>query len=137
TLTDIAAGKLQFTPTANANGLAYAAFTFQVQDDGGTTNDGVDLDPSAKTITVNVASVNDAPQGAGKTVTTREDTPYIFGATDFGFSDPNDTPPNTLRAVRITSLPTAGTLAVTGGAALKAGDFVTLTDIAASKLLFT
>ena len=35
-----------FTPAANANGAAYASFTFQVQDDGGTANGGVDLDPT-------------------------------------------------------------------------------------------
>ena len=55
---------LMFTPAANANGTAYASFTFQVQDDGGTANGGVDLDQSANTITINVTSVNDAPAGA-------------------------------------------------------------------------
>ena len=45
-------------------------FTFQVQDDGGTANGGVDLDQSANTITINVTSVNDAPAGTDKTVTT-------------------------------------------------------------------
>ena len=43
---DITAGNLVFTPAANANGAAYASFTFQVQDDGGTANGGVDLDPT-------------------------------------------------------------------------------------------
>ena len=43
---DITAGKLMFTPAANANGAGYASFTFQVQDDGGTANGGVDLDPT-------------------------------------------------------------------------------------------
>ena len=42
------AGKLVFTPAANANGAGYASFTFQVQDDGGTANGGVDLDPVAE-----------------------------------------------------------------------------------------
>ena len=60
---DITAGKLMFTPAANANGAGYASFTFQVQDDGGTANGGVDLDQSANTITINVTSVNDAPGG--------------------------------------------------------------------------
>ena len=47
-IADITAGKLVFTPAANANGAGYASFTFQVQDDGGTANGGVDLDPSAE-----------------------------------------------------------------------------------------
>ena len=42
---DISAGKLKFTPAANANGAGYASFTFQVQDDGGTANGGVDPTP--------------------------------------------------------------------------------------------
>ena len=58
---DINAGLLVFTPAANANGTGYASFTFQVQDDGGTANGGVDLDQSANTLTINVTSVNDAP----------------------------------------------------------------------------
>ena len=89
---DIAAGKLKFFPAANANGAGYASFNFQVRDDGGTANGGVDLDRQANTITVDVTSVNDAPAGADKTVSTNEDTAYTFAAADFGFTDPNDTP---------------------------------------------
>ena len=65
-----------------------------MQDDGGTANGGVDLDQTANTMTINVTSVNDAPAGTDKTVTTNEDTAYTFAARDFGFSDPNDTPAN-------------------------------------------
>src|SRR5262249_33199552 len=57
------------------------------------------------TVTIHVNPVNDAPSGADKTVTTNEDTAYTFAASDFGFSDPNDSPPNTLLAVKITTLP--------------------------------
>ena len=48
TVTDITAGKLTFSPAANGNGQPYTSFTFQVQDDGGTDNGGVDLDPTAE-----------------------------------------------------------------------------------------
>ena len=71
---DISSGNLKFTPAANANGAGYATFTFQVQDNGGTANGGVDLDASANTMTVNVTAVNDAPAGTNNTVTTLEDT---------------------------------------------------------------
>ena len=57
---DIAAGRLVYTPALNGNGIAYAAFTFQVQDDGGTANGGADLDPVANTLTFDVSPVNDA-----------------------------------------------------------------------------
>src|SRR5204862_459694 len=105
---DINAGLLKFSPATNANGAGYASFTFQVQDNGGTANGGGDVDPSANTITVNVTSVNDAPAGADKTVTTNEDTAYTFAATDFGFSDTSDSPANTLLAVKISSPPVNG-----------------------------
>ena len=68
-----------------------------MQDDGGTANGGVDLDPSARTMTVNVTGVNDAPQGTSNTVTALEDNAYTFAAVDFGFSDPNDTRPTRCR----------------------------------------
>src|SRR5260370_6405524 len=59
---DIIAGPLKFTPAADANGASYASFTFQVQDNGGTANGGGDTDPTAKTITINLTPVNDAPR---------------------------------------------------------------------------
>ena len=109
---NIGAGKLVFTPAANANGTGYASFTFQVQDNGGG---GADLDPVAKTMTINVTPVNDAPQGADKTITGNEDTPYTLLVGDFGFSDPLDVPAaNAFAGVRIASLPTAGTLKLSG-----------------------
>jgi hypothetical protein len=58
---NIAAGLLVFTPALHANGSPEAAFTFQVQDNGGTANGGVDLDQSPNTVTINVNAVNDAP----------------------------------------------------------------------------
>ena len=79
----INSGLLKFVPAANANGTSYASFTFQVQDNGGTANGGVDLDQSANTMTVNVTAVNDAPTGTNNTVTTNEDTQYTFTAANF------------------------------------------------------
>ncbi len=63
-----------------------------------------------KVFTVNVTNVNEAPTGTDKTITINEDASHTFAASDFGFSDPNDTPANTLSAIRITTLPAAGTL---------------------------
>src|SRR6185369_13503884 len=97
---DINAGNLKFFPDGNENGTPYATFTFQVQDNGGTANGGVDLDQSANTMTINVNSVNDEPAGANNTVSTNEDTAYTFTAAEFGFTDPNDTPANALAAVK-------------------------------------
>src|SRR5439155_11317005 len=93
---DITGGKLKFCPAANANGSSYASFTFQVQDDGATGGLNQNLDQSADTMTIDVTSVNDAPAGTDKTVTTLEEHNYTFGAADFGFSDLNATPANSL-----------------------------------------
>ncbi len=133
---DISAGKLVFTPVTYVNGNNYASFTFQVENNGGTANGGQNLDPSPKTMTVNVQRVNQAPTGANNTVNTLENVPYIFAAADFGFSDPHDTPPNNLKAVEITTLPGAGVLTDNGNA-VTAGQFVNANDITQGKLIFT
>ena len=133
---DITAGKLKFSPAANANGTPYTTFTFQVQDNGGTTNGGVDLDQSANTITVNVTSVNDAPAGADKTITINEDNGYTLVAADFGFSDTSDSPANALAAVKITTVATHGTLS-DDGTAVTAGQLIPLADITGNKLTFS
>src|SRR5439155_9835447 len=127
---------LVFTPTANANGTGYASFTFQVQDNGGTANSGVDLDQSANTFSFDVTPVNDAPAGADKTVTVNEDASYTFTTADFGFSDTSDSPANTLLAVKITTLPGAGTF-TNNGVAVTAGQFISVADITGGLLKFT
>ena len=135
-LSDISSGWLQFTPALNANGLNYASFTFQVQDNGGTANGGVDLDPTPNAMNINVTSVNDAPSGTDKTVTTLEDTVDTFAISDFGFTDPYDSPANGLLAVKISTLPGAGWL-TDNGVAVTAGQSVALSDISSGWLQFT
>ena len=62
TRVDINAGKLRYTPPANANGPGYASFTFKVR--GSTL-----VSDDAYAMTINVTAVNDAATG----------TPVIFG----------------------------------------------------------
>ena len=52
---------LTFQPDPNGFGAPYASFTFQVQDNGGTANGGVDLDQTPNTITITIAPDNLAP----------------------------------------------------------------------------
>ncbi len=75
------------------------------------------------TVTVDVASVNDAPTGTARTVTTLQDGAYTFSAADFAFTDANDSPANALKAVVISTLPTRGTMTL-GGVAVTAGQTV-------------
>ena len=125
---DLAAGKLTYTPPANANGTGHASFTFRV-------NDGT-ADSAQYTITINVTPVNDAPTASARTVTTNEDTDHTFLAAEFGYADIDD---DALSSVKITALPTAGTLKLDGtpiasGALPKT---VAAADLAAGKLTYT
>ena len=79
--------------------------------------------------------VSDAkPKAADATVTTDEDTAYVFQADDFGFVvvDAGDA----LSSVTIVTQPSAGTLAL-NGTPVTAKQSVTKADIDASKLVFT
>jgi hypothetical protein len=94
---------------------------------------------STQNFSIGVANVNEAPAGTDKAVLTAEDTPYVFSVADFGFTDPGDSSaPNSLLAVKMTTVPGAGAGTLTNnGNAVNAGDFVLATDIAAGHLVFT
>ncbi len=124
--------QLVFTPALNASGINAASFTFQVQDDGGTANGGINLDQSPNRITFNVTPVNDAPSGTDGTLTLLEDSSRAMTAADFGFSDVEGR--SMLAAVRITTLPTAGTLTL-NGMAISAGVLIPAARL--SQLVFT
>ena len=47
--------------------------------------------------------INHAPQGTSTTITLNENGSYTLQEANFGFSDPNDSPPNGLLAVEITT----------------------------------
>jgi VCBS repeat-containing protein len=121
-------GDLTWMPPAGQNGDGFASIGFKVRDNGGLANGGADTDAIARSITINVTAVNDAPNGAGGVVTVSEDTPYLFSATDFGFSDPDG---HQLREVVVTSLPgqgmlRLGTTPVTVNQVIAAADIATL-----------
>ncbi|MCB2008525.1 MAG: DUF4347 domain-containing protein, partial [Rhodoferax sp.] len=59
TVAQLDANLLVFTPAAGASGSPYATIGFQVRDDGGTTNGGVDLDPTVRVLSMQVT--NQAP----------------------------------------------------------------------------
>ncbi|KQP44266.1 DUF4347 domain-containing protein [Pseudorhodoferax sp. Leaf274] len=83
--------------------------------------------------TVGITAVNDAPAGADARVATPQDTAYTFTAADFGFSDVDG---NALQAVRIATVPGAGSLTL-GGVAVAAGQAIGVADIDAGNLRFT
>ena len=117
---------LQITPAAGQSGTTTITITVTATN-GRTATDTFDL---------TVGAVNDPPSGTDNTVITNEDTAYTFTAADFGFTDPNDSPPNTFIAVKITTLPGLGTL-TNNNVAVNAGDFITVADINGGLLKFT
>ncbi|MDE0229690.1 MAG: tandem-95 repeat protein, partial [Spirochaetaceae bacterium] len=109
-------GTLKFTPAANWNGKA--TFTFKVADQS-------DAESAAATATITVTAANDAPEADALAVSTTEDTVLTFTAAAFEdeFSDPESG--DSLKAVRVVTLPaaTAGALAL-GATAVKANDLI-------------
>ena len=96
----------------------------------------MNVDPTPKTMTINVTHVNQSPLGTAKTVTTAKNTAYVFKVADFGFSDPHDSPANTLLTVKITTLPLLGSL-TDNGVAVAVGAHISVADITAGKLKYT
>ena len=99
--------EVEYTPDPNYNGSD--SFTFIADDGTGGTD--------TATVAITVTDVNDAPSGTDKTIAIAEDGSHMFTVADFGFTDPNDSPPDTLLRVQIASLPAAGALTVNGNPA--------------------
>ena len=131
---DITAGKLKFQPVANANSAGYDSFTFQVQDDGGVANGGVDTDQSANTITIDVTAVNDVPMATGNTVIANEDVPLVIGASDFNFTDVES---DSLASVTITGLNLNGGTLTHSAGAVTVTNGMTVTVAQLADLTFT
>jgi hypothetical protein len=83
-----------------------------------------------------VVSPDRAPRGFANRVTTPANTAYVFAPADFGFTDADDSPPDNFHAVKVTTLPSAGTL-TDNGVPVHAGDFVSVSDITSGLLVFT
>jgi hypothetical protein len=79
---------------------------------------------------------NHAPVGTSKTVNGVENTGYVFKVSDFGFSDPHDVPANSLKSVKIVTLPARGTL-TDNGVLVAVGAHVAVADISGGKLKYT
>ena len=106
---DITADKLVWTPGHDAYGDDLASVTFQVRDNGGTANGGIDLDPTPNTLTFNVAEVNDAPVARNDQYATREDYPLYVTAAAGVIGNDSDIDGNALLAVLVTG-PAYGSL---------------------------
>ena len=91
---DINAGKLVFTPAPDGNGDGYDAFTFRVQDDGGTDNGGTDTS-QLRAIHIDVNPLPDDPVAAddvGAGFVTDEETAFTTDSVLANDSDPDGDP---------------------------------------------
>ena len=114
-------GSYTFTPDVNYSGAVPVA-TY-------TVSDGALTDTA--TLTLNVGA-NTTPDGTDTTYTLAEDGSKTFAAVDFGFTDPDTG--QTLQAVRIDTLPGAGTLTLSGNP-VTAGDVIPVAQL--GNLVFT
>ena len=107
--------QLTWTPAPGSVGNGVASFTFQVQDDGGTANGGLDLDASPNTISFNV-SANLPPVAVNDSYTTVQDAPAITLGPLGNDSDPDGEPLHLVSLNGTVITPgTAQTIAVTNG----------------------
>ncbi len=92
------------------------------------------------TLIANVAldadGINKAPEGTNATVTTNEDLAYTIKAVDFGFTDPDDFPANSFTGVRVSSLPSKGSLTL-NNAAVSANQIIPILSINSNLLRYT
>ena len=135
---------LVFTPNPNTSdplippGSPYATFTFQVKDNGLTANGGVDTDQTPNTFTFHVTHVHHAPSGTNASIQVSPNpTARVLSVSDFGFTDNNDTPHDSLSAVIITNFTgTNGTLKLNGNN-VTFGTPITLAQITGGQLIYT
>jgi len=123
------------TPSNGANsGDANATFTFT---GSGITQISLNYrnfgGATGQSITLHDISFDPTPTASNRTVTTNEDATHTFAAGEFGFVDVGG---DTLQAVRITQLETAGTLQL-NGVDVALNQVVSIADINANLLTFT
>ncbi|MCU7836243.1 MAG: DUF4214 domain-containing protein, partial [gamma proteobacterium symbiont of Taylorina sp.] len=115
---------LEFTPTLNSTSAA--TITYTVTDAGPDTS-------AAATLTINLAAVNDDPEGSDKTIALQTTATHTFSSSDFGFSDVDTG--DTLDSVQVTVQTIDNGSLKLNGVAVVDGDWIAVADI--SNLVYT
>jgi len=89
---------------------------------------------SSSQVAITVDAVSDAPMGQNNTIVVNEDTSKTVLSTDFGFSDTVDG--DFLAAVRITKIPSQGSLTLAGNSVTN-NQLISIVDINNGDLKFT
>lgn len=84
-------------------------------------DNGVPPQSASDTFQLVVVPVDNPPRGSDTTQILAEDTTLSLGPASFGFSDPDDRFPNQFASVKLTTLPSAGQLAINGVPVLTVG----------------
>jgi VCBS repeat-containing protein len=111
----------------DAGDTATDVFTYRVTDTTGAT--------ATADITITVTGINDAPTASDNTVSTAEDTPYVFSTSDFGYTDADDN--DSLVSITITTLETNGALQYYNGSTwvdVTLNQVITVSDITSGYL---
>ncbi len=125
-------GSYQFTPASNFTGTV-PPITYTVSDSQSSNA------TATAVLSITVTPAADPPTATGDTASTSENTPLVLGLSDFGsFSDLDG---DSLAAIKITSLPTEGTLQYWTGSVWASVDLTTnseftVADVLAGKLRF-
>ncbi|MGB8437385.1 MAG: DUF4347 domain-containing protein, partial [Burkholderiales bacterium] len=138
--------RIYFRPNANFNGTISDAITFRAWDqtsgaNGGTANTSTNGGTTAfsmatDTASIVVVSVNDAPVGTNRTISMPDNVLYTYTAADFGFTDPNDSPPNAFTGVRVVTVPAGTATLRLNGALVTAGTTISIADINAGRFQY-
>ena len=88
------------------------------------------------TLNIVIDSVNDGPTAANPSIALGSASSYAIQEADFGFADPNDSPPDVFKSVTITSLPSTGQLLL-NGTPLASGAEIGVAAIRAGELIYT
>jgi len=129
---DITAGKLVYKLATDGT---TGSFGFRVRDNGGTSNGGVDTDPTTHTLTYTYAP-NIAPSGADMTAAVQHGVLYTLGIADFGYADPDG---YLFGGVTINTIPSVGRLLLStaaGRVAVTPGQIISADDVASGKLVY-
>ena len=107
TVTLLASGGLTITPAASFHGVLTVPYT--ISDGKATATAFIDLP---------VTQADEPPAGTDRTFLLAEDSSHTFSASQFGFSDPAQTVPDSFVAVKIATLPDSddGSLTLDGNA---------------------
>lgn len=125
---DAATGEITIADSGALDFETVSSLTLQL-----TVADGVQS-AAAQIVTIGLTDVNESPTAADLTATIAEDAARVLTAADFGFSDVDAG--DRLGAVRIDTLPAAGSLTL-AGVAVTAGQVIQAADLGAGRLVFT